>query len=215
MLRLVMRVVLITLGLLVGSVMLIVAQPYDDGSVRGVLMPQDCPMPCFLGIQPGKTPIYDAIDLLEKSGWAQDVEVQRNIAGWVEQVLWTWNGTQSSIYASQSKNRIAVSHSIQTSPQLVTSVTVSTTIPVAYAYLLLGDTYLTDSRREEGQLGARVSAFYIGPFVNIWSVIECPGTKERFWEAPMSIEFMSGDALPGRFSSIGFYCYASGQNRGT
>lgn len=54
------------------TVMLMIrAQPFDNGELRAVLLPENCPAPCFMGIQPGVTTAEEAVKLLEASGWVE------------------------------------------------------------------------------------------------------------------------------------------------
>ncbi len=53
-------------GLFLLPVLLIRAQPYDDGGLRAFLTPpEDCPAPCFMGIRPGVTTTEEALEILK------------------------------------------------------------------------------------------------------------------------------------------------------
>lgn len=67
MIRFYLRLGLILLSLLTGMLLLIHAQPYDDHELRALLLPEDCPIPCFMGIRPGETTREEAIRLLKAS----------------------------------------------------------------------------------------------------------------------------------------------------
>jgi hypothetical protein len=69
-----LRLAILPVLILTAAVLLIHAQPYDDRELRHVLLPEGCPAPCFLGIRPGVTTSEEAITLLKKSGWAEDIE---------------------------------------------------------------------------------------------------------------------------------------------
>ncbi len=68
-----LRWMLILSGLFLLPVLLIRAQPYDDGELRAFLTPPDgCPAPCFMGIRPGVTTVEEVLDLLAKQSIVVD-----------------------------------------------------------------------------------------------------------------------------------------------
>ncbi len=69
------RWMLILSGLFLLPVLLIRAQPYDDGELRAFLTPPDgCPAPCFMGIRPGVTTVEAASKILEGHVWVSQVK---------------------------------------------------------------------------------------------------------------------------------------------
>jgi hypothetical protein len=88
------RWVLLLSGLLLLPVLLIRAQPAESDAARVFLSQDaDCPMPCFMGIQPGVTGAEQAAALLHQHAWVQDLVVSRpyeleadSIAG----LRWQW-----------------------------------------------------------------------------------------------------------------------------
>ena len=44
------------------------AQPYED-RVTPILIHEDCPMPCFMGIRPGITPMRESSEILDAHDW--------------------------------------------------------------------------------------------------------------------------------------------------
>ena len=63
------------------------AQPYDDRSLRQILLPDDCAAPCFMGIRPGITTVNEALEILRSSGWVSAVQKQPN-SNWI---IVRWN----------------------------------------------------------------------------------------------------------------------------
>jgi hypothetical protein len=67
------KVVFFTSGLsmiFMAVILLIHAQPYQDGGLRAFLVPpSDCSAPCWLGIRPGVTTISGSSGILEGSSW--------------------------------------------------------------------------------------------------------------------------------------------------
>ncbi len=66
-----LRLALLPIILLTAVLLLIRSQPYDDHELRELLLPADCPAPCFMGIQPGVTTVDEAVKLLEASEWVK------------------------------------------------------------------------------------------------------------------------------------------------
>lgn len=91
--------------LLLLPVLLIRAQPYNNQALRAFLAPPSgCPAPCFMGIRPGVTMAWDALELLEAS--EQIGNVLENFGNTRPEVIdyqlppllsiidWRWNDTQ-------------------------------------------------------------------------------------------------------------------------
>jgi hypothetical protein len=91
--------------LLVMPVLLIRAQPYNDHALRTFLTPpSDCPAPCFMGIRPGVTMAWDALDMLEANQQVNDVlenfgnmrpeVIDYQLPPMLSIIDWHWNDTQ-------------------------------------------------------------------------------------------------------------------------
>lgn len=93
MLRLLLKFALSFPILITLSIILIRAQPYDDGGIRDFLLRSPAcenhpAEPCFIGIRPGVTTYEEAVALLNAHQWVETVTAQRPI------IRWTWNGQQ-------------------------------------------------------------------------------------------------------------------------
>ncbi len=79
--------------LFAASIAAIHAQPYDDNGLRDFLTPpDDCPMPCFMGIRPGMTTYAEAVAILEAHDWIRTVDTSRGRF----RLIATWSGAQSA-----------------------------------------------------------------------------------------------------------------------
>jgi hypothetical protein len=58
------------------ALLLIHAQTNDDRNLRQVLLPEDCPAPCFMGIRPGVTTLDEALAILTATGWVDHFEYE-------------------------------------------------------------------------------------------------------------------------------------------
>jgi hypothetical protein len=76
----------IFLSLLLGMVVGVIrAQPYDNAHVADFFTPPDnCLIPCFMGIRPGITLIGEASTILRWQGWQQDILRHREVADFTE-----------------------------------------------------------------------------------------------------------------------------------
>ena len=100
--RVYVRVILGLTALLCLPVLLIRAQPYDDSEIRFFLSPpDDCDSPCFLGVRPGITSIYQAVNELGEHQWVGDVDqfdtgirTDSRTVTLAKRVNWFWNGQQ-------------------------------------------------------------------------------------------------------------------------
>ena len=82
-------------------VCLIRAQPYADNGLQAYFEAQDCPAPCFMGIQPGVTPLYRADLILEGHEWVGHVERNMNtLVGEPATLRCTWSGRQPGFFAN-------------------------------------------------------------------------------------------------------------------
>ena len=101
-----LRVALLLTVIFLLPVLLIRAQPYDDGGLRAFLTPpEDCPAPCFMGIRPGVTTAEEAIAILEEQPWVLwDTESQLSIGP----LIWNWSVQAPSWFDSQDSGVVRV-----------------------------------------------------------------------------------------------------------
>ena len=89
--RLLWRWALLLSGLFLLPVLLIRAQPYDDGGLREILPPPEgCPAPCFMGLRPGAMDVQTAAAILDKHPWVQRTESPL-IYRTTFQLSWLWS----------------------------------------------------------------------------------------------------------------------------
>jgi hypothetical protein len=90
--RIYCKLTLLSFTVFAAVMLLIRAQPYDDHELRALLMPENCAMPCFMGIRPGVTTMDEAVKLLKVSGWVGEIQDFPN------GLEWKWNGFQPAIF---------------------------------------------------------------------------------------------------------------------
>ncbi len=79
---------------LMGLMILLRVQPYDDHGLRELLLPENCSAPCFMGIRLGVTTVEEAIRILEQHQWVDKVDIDET------GISWTWSKQQPAIIDS-------------------------------------------------------------------------------------------------------------------
>jgi hypothetical protein len=170
------------------------AQPYDDSDLRAILMPADCPMPCFMGIRPGVTPVEDAIRNLAAHEWVTDLNVFYNRAGRIYLVQWAWSGLQPAFIDG---SKLAYTYA---QDGLVETINAETTIPFGNLWLILG----MPDRGNGSSLSRRASfvfhnAGYLRSSLGVQSVMRCPIHLRNIFETPVTLSFIAD--MNSRFST--------------
>ena len=149
MIRYLLRWALLLTAFFALPVVLIRAQPYDDGELRAFLTPPEgCSAPCFMGIRPGVTTVNEAIAILEGHEWVADVggdylELMREAnydkpqVAWV--IVWEWSRDAPDWIKGDLNSNLVVAG------RQVTAILISTRIP-------LGDVLMAYGIPEDGQL---------------------------------------------------------------
>jgi hypothetical protein len=142
------KLALVLVGLFALPLLLIRAQPYDDSDLHALLNPPpDCPNPCFMGIRPGTTNIWDALDVLHHHEWVArvgqyDFEQSKNLDGTITiELNWEWSGAQPALIDSSRRGSAWILDDI------VVSIEVAT-------FLRLGDLRLGMGAPQQEQLYA-------------------------------------------------------------
>src|SRR5262245_56526138 len=145
MLYLSLRVSLFSLAVLLGVLVLIRAQLYDDPMLRKFLTPPEgCPMPCFMDIRPGVTQMSDAIDLLQKQAWVGEIDPHYIAAGTTNQhllgwVAWDWNDDAPIWFRAATNAMHGHAGVFNTVDGVVSDITVATNVPFGSFRLMLGE----------------------------------------------------------------------------
>ena len=184
--RLIIRATLGFVLLLVMTILVIHAQPYDDHTIRAILVPTDCHAPCFMGIQPGVTRIKDVYRLLEANPWVGDIASHIDSGCCTIALNWKWNGRQPANLGS-SDNTIYLTYNTLTGAQIVQNIALHTQTATGYAILILGTLPAAESGALQGLNNAYVEVFYRPQMMRISTTIPCPLTRWRLWQAPMTL----------------------------
>jgi len=174
--------------LFVAAIVVIRAQPYDDHTIRSILLPSDCSAPCFMDIRPGTTQMREAQMLLEKNPWVGEMSSHIASGCCTIALNWQWNGKQPAPLEN-GNNTIYFNYDSNTGTQTVENIAIHTRIAAGYAVLVLGAWSPADSGALRGLNYAYVEAFYRQHAVYLSTTLPCPLTRWRLWEAPMTLAF--------------------------
>lgn len=161
--------------------------PYDDHDLRMLLLPEDCPAPCFMGIQPGLTTPDEAIDLLQKHEWVARNSVRRTAGG---EVLWAWNGQQPAVINSNEPPLLIV-WAANREMQVVNGIQLPLKLPVGYAFLELGEPAVLGVGQANNHNRASVIALYDLHALEVWAQVACPVSRRKFLESPLNLFWIS------------------------
>jgi len=164
--------VVLLMVLFAACITLIRAQPYDDSELRAFLAPpDDCPMPCFLGIRPGVTTLEETVGILEAHEWIGLVSSFEATEGrGVVFVTASWSGRQPDFIDSDAALWLGVND------ETIESIFIPTRIPLGYIWLLYGapsysDVVDTPSAQYDGIYFDLPSAFMseaVCPIDSVW-----------------------------------------------
>jgi hypothetical protein len=169
-------------------------RPYDDHGLRALLTAENCPMPCFMGIQPGVTKADQAVSLVEKSGWADKVEALQTNDGGISGLQWNWNDTAPGLHDRQRPARVQLYPAAKAlSVPTVVSITTGTIEPVGTIFLLMGQPDSLEGSPASMTAGdlSLVNALFISNGLFIVATVACPTTEDHFWRAPMTVQVVS------------------------
>ena len=174
------------LFVLLAAVSLVIrAQPFDDHTIRAILLPSDCSAPCFIGIQPKLTQMKQAYALLEKNSWMGDISSHIDSGCCSVVVNWKWNGRQPD-HLANGDNGVYFSYDANTGIQTVQNIALHTQIAAGYAILVLGA--WPNEGALQGKDHALVEMSYPQQFIHITTTIPCPLNRWQLWQAPMTLE---------------------------
>lgn len=166
------------------------ALPYDDQNLRAAVMPQDCQMPCFMGIRPGITTVEEAVRLLRASPWVDKVTDDANTLG-TNAITWTWSPHKPSFIKDRSSG-LLLAHTTDAQINVVDIVRIKTTVSVGdMALLWINDTAPIVSGPNGPRNEAYMQTTDYQNGVRMWSAVHCPVTKLKFLDTQATLDFGS------------------------
>jgi len=176
--------------LFAGVIGIIRAQPYDDQTIRAILLPSDCKEPCFMGIHTGLTQSREAYNLLENNPWVGKFSSYIASGCCSIALTWQWNGKQPT-NLDNGDNTVYFRFDPNTGSQTVQNIAIHTRISTGYAVLILGAWAKGNSGALQGLDKAFVEMVYPQHSLHVSTTMPCPLTRWQLWEAPMTLQFSS------------------------
>jgi hypothetical protein len=173
---------------------LIRALPYDNSELHAFLTPPDgCPMPCFISIRPGVTPLDEAVRILDEHEWVTNVTLAYNEStGAVSDIHWKWDGRQPDAIAQEAR--------IDIKDGIVYWISIPTTLSLGDTWAIWGvpDEYVTTPIG--GAFDAPPGLVYVdiykdeGFWVTRGITIHCPYLP-AMWHSQVSILFSQDEDI--------------------
>jgi hypothetical protein len=186
--------------LFASAIGLIRAQPYDDSQLTAILEPPpDCPPPCFLGIRPGQTDVYDALGILRNHDWVEAVDVTYyNRTAGAGVILWTWAEPRPDW------TRTLADANLQVFRESVVAINLETVIPFGYIPLRYGETATGGASLQPPSPARGLSVDYWVNYQEAYfqaqAYIPCPVRSRVYLHQPARLTLTR--AL-GEFASVG------------
>ena len=187
--RLLLKAMFAVCFLLMIPMLLIRAQAYDDLDLREFLMPpEDCPAPCFMGIQPGITTIDEAVKILQAHEWVAEVASTAFNRLGMQRIEWRWRDDVSPLLEPddipRSGGRLIADEGVVQYMEFLTR------IRTGEAWLILGKAQnYTSLLQLGGPIGGPkppkpITAIYPDIIFIAWT--DCP-YQRNFWNARIEI----------------------------
>lgn len=187
------RLSAVLLALLLLPALLIRAQPADDHSLRAVLLPENCTPPCFLGVQPGRSTLDEAVAILEEHAWVDKVVRQGT------EVYWFWNGQQPAFLDGIGSPSLSALIMNGEGTKVVGAMNIPTRLPAGMVYLVMGVPLSYRLERYNQSLAITSSPFaYLSMYFRNFSIgapLACPPRLESFWQRNVMITLLGNDVL--------------------
>lgn len=172
MFRLILRIAVLPFIILSATLLTIRAQPYANPDVRSFVLPEGCPAPCFMGIQPGITKPQDAIDQLRGSNMIAKVGVSESL----QTVAWFWNDNPSALLNKQEIPALFYDHHSVSSIRLYTTISLGELLlelePMPVQRIAMRRTIPYDTYK--------VELYYLGNGYVLNAIVDC----HNFWNQP-------------------------------
>lgn len=191
--RLLIMIALALIALCAAAISVIFVLPYPPTDLDPLLAaPPDCAMPCWQGIQPGKTSLDEAIALLERSPWVSEIYPALN------SVDWEWNGAQPALYDDTSGWQFQGRMQFDQDDTIM-NVVMRTRLSFGALWMALGTPDRVMLLSPDSTLPFSYIyhiAVYDRYSLYAFSIVECPTTPRAFWNAPLNIAFGWPNLIP-------------------
>lgn len=165
-------------------VALIQTQPVNDNDLRGFVMPPEgCAEPCWQGLQPGVTEIFDIMSTLHDHDWVSSVHHENFSKFSNGFVRWQWSSERPSFIHENDLNNLWYEESV------IQDFSIQTHVSLGEMTLLLGKPDWTVTRRM-GEGSMEINAWYDARRLMLVAIAPCSGTPLNIWHARSNITWM-------------------------
>lgn len=199
-----LKLLLLLTGLFSLIISVVVALAYDDpyfaGISRFLAPPDGCPAPCFMGIRPGQTTLREAVAILERHEWVDEVRVYLDDLVQDEGlVCWSWSGKQPAFV--EVNTYVSPCLHTRRGSRIIRGISIPASISFGEVWLLYQpeQIMLTDFTK------VKASAYYTGVYLQntlfvTANSLSCPINVSRIWDMPTTLEIgeMSESYFRGR-----------------
>lgn len=194
MLRFYLKLILLFLITGWGIQLLICMQPHDDYDLRTLVTPDNCTMPCFMGVRPGVTTFDEALAMLQSNRWVGNVEVlnQYQSGSTSKTIYWWWNDSAPAAFDITWADQPSW---MREQSGLIKEINIGTSYSLADIWLMLGAPAQGGFQLITRKTGLN-NIVYPERGFRAEGVIQCPITIDKFWNTPHSwIYFSSGENM--------------------
>jgi hypothetical protein len=191
--RLLLKSILILTILFTMSIALIRAQSYDPHDVRTFLMPPSgCPAPCWQGIRPGVTNVYDVMTLLKENIWIRSVQYENYSTFSNGYVRWTWSLSRPRVIRENGLSNLWFDENIAQNFHIVTD------IPFGEVWLALGKPDRLHVYRVNNWL--QINGTYETESMMVMFKVPCSQSPRGLWLAKTDVSWSKD--LPKDFQTL-------------
>lgn len=165
-------------------VAIIRAQPLNDTELRTfVLPPAGCADPCWQGLQPGITNIFDIMSTLHNNHWVTNVTHENYSKFSNGFVRWQWSSERPTFLEDNERSNLWYEDSV------IEDFSIRTEVRLGDMLLLLGQPDWTITRRMDVGV-VRISTWYPARSIMVEALARCSGSLLNVWYAKSDLTWM-------------------------
>lgn len=173
--------------------LLIAIQPVQSSHLSAFMFDEDCPAPCFMGIQPGDLGMTqdEAIALLEPHPWVGDILMQAQATpGWEYMdrwLSWTWSGEQPDFIDAAVPGQIGL---LQAGPTIrVANIRIQTETSLEDFIAVFGSPQATKFVYDVYSAAPHRFIARLEPQVQILTSVTCPLRQSAIVQQPVQLVY--------------------------
>ena len=166
-------------------VTIIHAQPVNEDDLRTFVLPIDgCTEPCWQGLQPGVTNIFDIMATLRNNAWVSSITHENYSKFSNGFVRWEWSANRPAFVLDKEISSLWYSDSV------AQDFSIRTEVNLGDMLLLLGEPNWTIARRIDASL-LRISTWYPAQSMMVEALVQCSGSPLNVWYAKSDLTWLN------------------------